>query len=180
MRKQAGSALDLGLLTLRVGVGGTLFAHGTQKLLGWFGGSGFRSTAETFEGMGFKPGAASAAAAGLGEAGGALVALGAATPLAAAAAAGTMIGAASVHAPAGFFATEGGYEYPAVLGLATATLALTGPGRYSIDALLGYRLNRTPYATAALASAVAGAAFVIARRRKALTTVAPGDAHQDD
>jgi putative oxidoreductase len=172
MGKQDRSTLDLGLLALRVGVGGTLFAHGAQKLLGWFGGKGFRSTAETFDGMGFKPGAASAAAAGLGEVGGALIALGAATPLAGAAAAGTMIGAASVHAPAGFFATEGGYEYPAVLGLAAAALTLTGPGRYSLDALLGHRLNRASYATAALTAALAGGTFVVARRRKTLDAAA--------
>jgi len=31
---------DLGLLALRVGVGGALVAHGAQKLFGWFGGGG--------------------------------------------------------------------------------------------------------------------------------------------
>jgi uncharacterized membrane protein YphA (DoxX/SURF4 family) len=29
-----------GLLLLRVVAGGTIFAHGTQKLFGWFGGHG--------------------------------------------------------------------------------------------------------------------------------------------
>jgi putative oxidoreductase len=175
MGNQNRSTLDLGLLALRVGVGGTLFAHGTQKLLGWFGGKGFGSTAETFDVLGFKPGAASAAAAGLGEVGGALLAVGAATPLAGAAAAGTMIGAAAVHADSGFFATEGGYEYPAVLGLAAAALALTGPGQYSVDAVLGHRLNRTSYATVALAGAVAVGSFVVARRRKALAAATAVD-----
>ena len=37
-------ALDAGLLTLRVAVGATLFAHGAQKLLGWFGGPGIDGT----------------------------------------------------------------------------------------------------------------------------------------
>src|SRR5690242_18015739 len=101
---------DLGLLALRLGVGGVLFAHGTQKLFGWFGGDGLDRTAGAMEAMGFRPGRISASAAGLGEAGGGLLlALGFATPAAGAAAAGTMAGAVSVHAPAGFFAQAGGY-----------------------------------------------------------------------
>ncbi len=39
------TARDLGLLGLRLGVGGTLAAHGTQKLFGWFGGAGLDQTA---------------------------------------------------------------------------------------------------------------------------------------
>lgn len=31
-------------LILRVGLGGVIFAHGAQKLLGWFGGNGFDGT----------------------------------------------------------------------------------------------------------------------------------------
>ena len=42
-----------------------------------------------------------------------------------------MIPAAAVHAPKGFFATGGGYEYPALLGLSAAALALAGPGDWS-------------------------------------------------
>jgi putative oxidoreductase len=36
---------DFGLLALRLGIGGTLVAHGTQKLFGWFGGAGLEKTA---------------------------------------------------------------------------------------------------------------------------------------
>jgi putative oxidoreductase len=72
---------DAGLLTLRAGVGGVLFAHGTQKLFGWFGGHGLDATAGAFDQMGFRPARANAVAAGLGEAGGGtLIALGLATP----------------------------------------------------------------------------------------------------
>src|ERR1035438_5551340 len=71
-----------------------------------------------------------------GEAGGgALLALGLATPAAGAAVAGTMGVAASMHAPKGFFAAEGGLEYPALLGVAAGALALTGPGQLSVDRL---------------------------------------------
>jgi len=35
---------NLGLLTLRAGVGGVLLAHGVQKLFGWLGGAGLTGT----------------------------------------------------------------------------------------------------------------------------------------
>lgn len=160
---------DAGLLVLRAGVGGVLLAHGCQKLFGWFGGHGLTATAGAFESMGFTPGRPSALAAGLGEAGGgALIALGLATPVAGAAAAGTMIAASAVHAPAGFFAQRGGYEYSALLGVSTAALALTGPGGWSLDRALGYRLNRPSLAIASLAMSVAGAAAVLRRRTRTL------------
>lgn len=160
---------DLGLLALRVGVGSTLVAHGTQKLFGWFGGHGLDGTAGGMEAMGFHPPKQSALAAGLGEAGGgALLALGLATPVGGAAAASTMIAAGSVHRPAGFFVTEGGFEYNAVLGLTGAALAVAGPGRYSLDALIGDRLNKPWLATAALALLGSAAAAVVARRQQAV------------
>ena len=124
------TARDLGLLALRVGVGGTLVAHGAQKLFGWFGGAGLEQTGKMFDQLGFRPGQANAIAAGLGEAGGgALLAVGLGTPGAGAAVAGTMIVASSLHADNGFFSTKGGFEFPAVLGWSAAALALAGPAR---------------------------------------------------
>jgi putative oxidoreductase len=164
-------AQNTGLLTLRLGVGGVLFAHGTQKLFGWFGGPGLEGTAAGFEQMGFRPGRLNAMAAGLGEAGGgSLIALGLATPAAGSIAAGTMIAASSVHAPHGFFATQGGYELPALLGTSAAALSLTGPGDWSFDALLGHRLNRPWIAVTGLLLSSAGSALVVWRRRKALAS----------
>ncbi|MFI0924788.1 DoxX family membrane protein [Streptomyces sp. NPDC021012] len=159
---------DLGLLVLRVGTGAVLAAHGTQKLLGWFGGGGIEGTSKAMEAMGFDPPRESAIAAGLGEAGGGvLLALGLATPAAGAAAAGAMAGAVAVHAPAGFFAMGGGYEYPAFLGFAAAAIGITGAGRYSLDHATGHVLDR-PWvvATAFLGTAVAASA-VIGRRAEA-------------
>ncbi|MER5886450.1 DoxX family membrane protein [Streptomyces sp. NPDC001941] len=158
---------DLGLLALRVGTGAVLMAHGTQKLFGWFGGGGLDGTAKAMEAMGFRPGKQSALAAGLGEAGGgALLALGLATPAAGAAAAGAMAGAVAVHAPAGFFAQSGGYEYPAFLGFTAAALGLAGAGRYSLDHAGGHVLDADwTVPVAFLGSALAAAAVVGKRAR---------------
>jgi putative oxidoreductase len=158
---------DLGLLALRLGAGGVLFAHGSQKLFGWFGGGGLDATGAAMEQMGFTPGRQSALASGLAEAGGgALIALGLATPAAGAAAAGGMAGAVSVHAPAGFFAASGGFEYPAFLGYSAAAIGLAGPGRYSLDHLTDHRFNR-PWAVAVAFAASAAAAACVIRRRSA-------------
>ena len=144
-------------------------AHGVQKLFGWLGGHGLEGTGAAFEQMGFQPGRQSALAAGLGEAGdGLLIALGLATPVAGAAAAATMLPAATVHAPRGFFATGGGYEYPAVLGVSTAALALSGPGDWSLDARFGRRLNQPWMAAAALLVSSAVSLAVVQRRRRVL------------
>lgn len=159
---------DLGLLLLRLGAGGVLAAHGAQKLLGWFGGGGIEGTGQFMESVGYAPGRASATAAGLAEAGGGtLLALGLATPAAGAAAAGAMAGAAAVHAPNGFFNAGGGYEYAATLGLTAAGLAVTGPGRISLDHALGHTVNRGWMVPVALgATGLVTAAVVGARARR--------------
>lgn len=160
---------DLGLLALRLGVGATLAAHGTQKLFGWFGGHGLDGTGAFFDSVGFTPGRTNAMLAGLAEAGGgSLLALGLATPAAGAAAAGTMAVAASMNADKGFFAQNGGYEYPAMLGLTAAALALGGPGQLSLDAALNHRVNLPWMRAAGLISVSAAVALVVRRRKAAL------------
>ncbi len=158
---------DLGLLALRLGTATVLVAHGSQKLFGWFGGAGIDGTAKGMEAMGYHPGRQSAIAAGLGETGGGvLLALGLATPAAGAAAAGAMAGAVAVHAPAGFFAQEGGFEYPAFLGFTAATVGLAGPGRYSLDHASGHLFDRGWTLAAAFVGSAVGAAMVVGRRAK--------------
>ena len=127
------------LLIARLLLGGALFAHGAQKLFGWFGGYGIKGTGGFFESIGFRPGALFAVAAGLGEAGGGLLtALGLGGPIGPALIIMVMIVATlSVHAPKGFWAANGGYELPAMNVAAALTLAFVGFGGFSLDAAFG-------------------------------------------
>ncbi|GAA4788246.1 DoxX family membrane protein [Streptomyces ziwulingensis] len=167
---------DLGLLLLRLGTGGVLAAHGAQKLLGWFGGGGIEGTAQAMEAMGYVPGKTSAVMAGAAEAGGGLLlAMGLATPAAGAAAAGAMAGAAAVHAPNGFFAQEGGYEYAATLALTAAGLAVSGPGSLSLDAALGHAVNRNWMVPVALAVTAAATTVVVGGRNRRVRKAAESE-----
>jgi putative oxidoreductase len=159
--------MSIGLLILRLVVGLTLAAHGAQKLFGWFGGYGLTGTGGFLEQLGFVPGRRAALFAGLAETGaGLLLALGLATPVAAAVALSVMVVASvSAHAPKGFFAHNGGYEYTAMLGLAALSLAFTGPGGLSVDALLGLRDAGAAWGVAALIIGVGGGVVQLARRR---------------
>ncbi|MFF8035535.1 MULTISPECIES: DoxX family protein [unclassified Streptomyces] len=167
---------DLGLLLLRLGTGGVLAAHGAQKLFGWFGGGGIEGTGQFMESIGYVPGRANAMAAGIAEAGGGtLLALGLATPAAGAAAAGAMAGASAVHAPNGFFNQEGGFEYAASLGLTAAGLAVTGPGRFSLDHALGHAVNRGWMVPVAFAVTAAAAVVTVGARGRRLRKAEEGE-----
>lgn len=151
--------MKIGRLLLRLAVGGFFFGHGTQKLFGWFGGGGLEKTAQNFEGLGLRPGRTHALAAGTAEAaGGALIAVGLATPVAASAITATMLTAIeTVHAKNGPWATSGGYEYNVVLIASVLTLAEVGPGPQSLDAALGRERSGSAWALASLAAGVLGA-----------------------
>jgi putative oxidoreductase len=135
---------DLGLLTLRVALGGLLAGHGAQKLFGWFGGHGLQGTGGFFESkLGLRPGERWALTAGIGEfGGGMLTMLGFLHPLGPISTFGPMIIAwAKAHAGKPIWATEGGAELPLLnLSIATA-LILSGPGKFSADRLFGLRLS---------------------------------------
>jgi putative oxidoreductase len=151
--------MKIGRLLLRILVGGFFVGHGTQKLFGWFGGYGLEGTAQGFEQLGLKPGKAHATVAGVAEAGGGAALLaGAETPLAAAAITATMLTAIkTVHGKNGPWASNGGYEYNAVLIAAVLTLAELGPGPISIDALLGRERSGAGWALAAAGAGAIGA-----------------------
>jgi putative oxidoreductase len=167
--------MDIGILLLRVTVGLTMAAHGGQKLFGWFGGYGLDGTGRALETLGFHPGKRHALMAGLVEVGGGvLLALGLLTPVGAGLIASVMLVAAlSAHVKQGFFITSGGYEYNLILGVAAVTVAFTGPGALSLDALLGFATGGPLVGTAALAIGVFGAATQLAQRRTAPSHEAP-------
>src|SRR5205809_7809768 len=102
--------MSLGLLILRVVMGGLFVGHGTQRLFGWFGGYGPEGAGGGFEDLGYTPGRTMAIVAGACEAGaGAMLILGLLTPLAAAIVIGVMINASlAVHADKGVWNTDGG------------------------------------------------------------------------
>jgi putative oxidoreductase len=133
-------AVDGGLLLLRALIGSLMAAHGAQKLFGWFGGHGPRGTADFLESLGWRPGRVFAVLLGAAEvAGGLALAVGAGTPVAAGVLVAVLANAAwIVHRPQGLWNTAGGYEYPLVLAGAALTVAITGPGRFSLDHLAGW------------------------------------------
>ncbi len=117
----------LGLLILRLVVGLTLAAHGSQKLFGWWGGAGMTGWTQSVQKLRIRPAQPWAWVAALSEfGGGLLVALGLLSPLGSLAIVGAMLVAiATVHLSRGFWTTKGGYEFNLTLIAAAAALALT-------------------------------------------------------
>jgi putative oxidoreductase len=163
--------MKLARFAARTIIGGLFVGHGTQKLLGWFGGPGLDGAAAGFDSMGLRPGRRNAIAAGAAESvGGAALAIGLATPLAGAALIGTMITAIrTVHLKNGPWASNGGYEYNLVLIAAVATLVETGPGPLSVDCARGKLHQGALWALAAVAAGAVGSsvALEIAKRESA-------------
>lgn len=165
-----GATLSSGLLIARLVFGLLMVGHGTQKLFGWFGGYGLAGTGGFFEGLGFRPGRAFAAAASLTEiAGGVLLALGFLGPVGPALIISVMLVAAiSVHWKNGLFAASNGIELPLLYAAGAISLALTGPGLFSLDAALGLTSLWTPgIVWAAIAIGVVGGLANLGLRRSA-------------
>jgi putative oxidoreductase len=142
-RKLLTTSNDLTLTLLRLALGVTFFAHGAQKMLGWFGGYGFHGTmgfftqqmgipaplaflaicAEFFGGLGLIVGLLSRIAA-----------LGIITNM--------LVAIATVHHVNGFFMNwtgqqKGeGYEYHLLAITIALVLLVKGSGAFSIDHLL--------------------------------------------
>ncbi|KAK1184778.1 DoxX family protein [Streptomyces sp. NBS 14/10] len=156
-------AHDVGLLVMRLGVGLTVAARGSQHLLGWWGGLGIENTSRLFEKFGYPAPKFMAVVAGITETfGGLALAVGLLTPLAGAAVAGTMANAVNVVWPLGFF---GGFEFPLLIGVGAAGLALSGPGRIAVDAVIpGVRSHHVIYGVVTLLIAAVLAAITIGIR----------------
>jgi putative oxidoreductase len=126
-------------LLVRVALGIVFFAHGAQKLFGWFGGHGFKATIRTFQQyLGIPPAATTLAAAIECFGGLALVAGGLARPVALALIVVMLVAIATVHWKHGFFlATQpgqvNGWEYNFVLIVMALSVVIGGAGALSID-----------------------------------------------
>ena len=131
------------ITVIRVALGVVFFAHGAQKVFGWFGGYGLKGTTGYFVSIGL-PLPVAYAACFLELLGGVGLLLGLFTRLAALAIIAMMVGAiAKVHWPHGFFinwelAPGKGHGLEANLAFIAMAVAcvIAGGGALSLDALL--------------------------------------------
>ncbi len=146
--------MEYGLLLLRLVVGALFVAHGSQKLFGWFGGGGPQGTGAFFASLGYRMPALLAIVVGVAEVGGGLLlAAGLFTPLASFLLATVMLNAiATVVWPKGLI---GGWELELMLLSVPIALAVTGPGRLSLDRAIGWDDNSSGPAWGSLALAAA-------------------------
>ncbi len=127
-------------LILRLVLGVVFFAHGAQKLLGWFGGPGFSGTMGMFAGYLHIPAPLAFLAIAAEFFGGLGLILGFLTRIAAFGIAVNMLVAiATVHHSYGFFMNwtgtqKGeGFEYHLLVLAITAYLIIRGAGAFSVD-----------------------------------------------
>ncbi len=122
------------LTALRLVLGFLFAAHGWQKFNEWT----IAGTQASFAKMGVPAADVMAPAIAVLElAGGIALFLGILTRVVAGLLVLDMLGALFlVHAPAGIFAANGGYELVLLLAAASFALALTGAGRFSVDRAL--------------------------------------------
>jgi putative oxidoreductase len=142
LKKLMGTNSDVASTMLRVVLGVVFFAHGSQKMLGWFGGFGFHGTMGAFTNMGMPAPLAfliicTEFFGGLG------LILGLLTRIASFGVAGLMVGAIfMVHLQNGFFMNwmgtqKGeGFEFHLLALAMAAALLLRGAGAFSLDRAL--------------------------------------------
>jgi putative oxidoreductase len=166
-------SVAFGLLILRLVVGLTVGAHGAQKLFGVWGGSGMTGWTQAVQRLRIRPARPWAWVAALSEfGGGLLLALGLLSPLGSLAIIGTMLVAiATVHLSKGFWVTKGGFEFNLTLIGASASLAITGPGAYSLDNALRIHLPEP-------VTLLVGAILLIAGVTLTLVSRSPQAAHK--
>ena len=135
LKRVMSTSNDVALTILRVILGVVFFAHGAQKMLGWFGGYGFHGTMGFFTHMGM-PAPIALLVICAEFFGGLGLIVGLLTRIAALGIAGDMIGAIFiVHLPNGFFMNwmgnqKGeGIEYHLLAIAVAAALLLRGEGR---------------------------------------------------
>jgi putative oxidoreductase len=153
--------LDLGMLLIRLALGTMLVAHGCNKL---FGPGALAGTTQWFEGLGLRPAwlhARLAAATELGA--GALMATGLLTGIAAAAFVGLMtVATRTDHRGKGFFVFKGGWEYTVLVAIVSVAVASLGPGRISVDGVLGLDVAGPVWALCAAALGIGAGGLLLA------------------
>ena len=129
-------------MVVRVVLGVILFAHGAQKLLGWFGGPGLRATLQTFRDQMRIPAALACLAIAAEFFGGLGLIVGLLTRLAALSIAITMAVALTFHSQYGFFLNwfgnkpGHGIEYHLVVIALALVVIMKGAGAFSLDSAL--------------------------------------------
>ena len=129
-------------LVVRLALGIVMFAHGAQKVFGWFGGHGLKATIQAFQQHLKIPPAATVLAAFVECFGGLVLIVGFLARPAALGIIGIMVVAvATVHWKNGFFlATQpgqsNGWEYNFALAAMALAVLIGGAGALSIDFLL--------------------------------------------
>ena len=103
---------------------------------------------------------------GIAEAGGgALLAVGLATPIAAAALIGVMVNAIfTAHAGNGPWNQNGGWEYPLVIATTSFGIAWTGPGAVSMDNAIGWNPHDAMAGLSAMALGILSAVVALSLR----------------
>jgi putative oxidoreductase len=143
IRKLVVTNNDIATAILRLVLGVIFFAHGAQKMLGWFGGYGFTGTMGFFTGVMHIPTPFAFLAIVAEFFGGLGLIFGVLTRVAAFGIFSNMVVAvAMVHHQFGFFmnwtgAQKGeGYEYHLLILAASVFLMIRGAGAVSVDRLL--------------------------------------------
>ncbi len=148
--------INLGMAILRVAAGVTMAMHGYAKV---FKGGKLPGVAGWFDSMGMKPGKIHAPLAAFTEIGAGIgLAVGFLTPLMALAFVGLMtVAGVTVHIKNGFMILNEGWEYVFILAIIAVTIAVVGPGEWSIDGALDLHDDFTGW-TGLLISAGGGVA----------------------
>lgn len=161
----AHGSYDIGLLLLRLVVGGLFAAHGAQKVFGVLGGLGLPETTRIVSGLGFVAhGSTLAWALGIGELVlGIFLVVGLLTPIAAAGLLAVKIVAVAVTwGTVPLFASAGAnaVELHVLLGGGAAALLFAGAGRVALDSGRTWQRRPLPYAWLSLIVGV-GVALVV-------------------
>lgn len=129
------------LTLLRLALGGVLFAHGAQKMLGWFGGGGFSATINSFNIYMHIATPITVLVIFIEFFGSLMLITGTFTRVAALGVFGLFVGILlKIHLPGGFFfmnwggeARMEGIEYHLLIFGMTLALMIGGAGRFSVD-----------------------------------------------